>query len=56
MSALKEDKSIALTSTPGSSASGGLDIPESKDGFFGYTEEKNLQQVFGIAEIQTIPL
>jgi len=43
-----EDKSIAPSPTPGSSTSGGLDIPEAKDGFFGYTEEKSLQQVFGI--------
>ena len=28
-----------------SSHSGGLLIPESKDGFFGYSEEKSLQQV-----------
>jgi len=28
-----------------SSHSGGLHIPESKDGFFGYSEEKSLQQV-----------
>ncbi|PPQ82299.1 hypothetical protein CVT26_013962 [Gymnopilus dilepis] len=28
-----------------SSAAGGLLIPESKDGFFGYTEEKSLQQI-----------
>ena len=27
------------------STSGGLHIPESKDGFFGYSEEKSLQQV-----------
>jgi AMP deaminase len=27
------------------SHSGGLHIPESKDGFFGYSEEKSLQQV-----------
>ena len=26
----------------------GLVIPEAKDGFFGYTEEKSLQQVFKI--------
>ena len=47
MSALKEDKSAAQTPTP-SSSSGGLDIPEAMDGFFGYSEEKSLKQVFGI--------
>ena len=45
MSALKEDKSVNSSPTPGSA---GLHIPEAKDGFFGYTEEKSLQQVFGI--------
>ncbi|KAF8158002.1 hypothetical protein B0H34DRAFT_657112 [Crassisporium funariophilum] len=31
--------------SPSPSASGGLHIPESKDGFFGYSEEKTLQQI-----------
>ena len=31
------------------SHSGGLHIPESKDGFFGYSEEKSLQQVIELA-------
>ena len=47
MSAQKEDKTIVQSPTPGSS-SGGLDIPEAMDGFFGYSEEKSLKQVFGI--------
>lgn len=47
MSALKDDKPVVQSPTPGSS-SGGLDIPEAMDGFFGYTEEKSLKQVFGI--------
>jgi AMP deaminase len=47
MTALNEDKSAVQTPTSGSS-SGGLDIPESMDGFFGYSEEKSLKQVFGI--------
>ena len=47
MSAQKADKSAAQTPTPGSS-SGGVDIPEAMDGFFGYSEEKSLKQVFGI--------
>lgn len=45
MSAPKEDKSNMSSPNPGSA---GLHIPEAKDGFFGYTEEKSLQQVFGI--------
>ena len=47
MSTQKEDKSAVQTPTSVSSSSG-LDIPEAVDGFFGYTEEKNLKQVFGI--------
>ena len=47
MSALKEDKSVVQTPVSGSS-SAGLDIPEAMDGFFGYSEEKSLKQVFGI--------
>ncbi|KAF8799362.1 AMP deaminase [Phlegmacium glaucopus] len=42
---MSEDKSGVPSPTPASSASGGLDIPEAKDGFFGYTEEKSLQQI-----------
>jgi AMP deaminase len=34
--------SSASGSTPGSA---GLDIPEARDGYFGYTEEKSLQQI-----------
>jgi hypothetical protein len=44
MSASKEDKSTSQTPT----SSTGLHIPEAMDGFFGYTEEKSLKQVFGI--------
>ena len=44
---MSEEKSAVSGPTAGFSPSG-LDIPESKDGFFGYTEEKSLQQVFGI--------
>ena len=47
MSELKEDKSVTQTPTPSSSSSV-LDIPEAMDGFFGYTEEKSLKQVFRI--------
>jgi hypothetical protein len=43
METLRKSKSLASSPTPGSA---GLDIPEAKDGFFGYTEEKCLQQVF----------
>ena len=48
MSALKEDKLVAPSPTSNSSTPGGLDIPEARDGFFGYTEEKSLKQVFEI--------
>jgi hypothetical protein len=47
MSTEGEDKSAVQTPTPGSS-SAGLHIPDAMDGFFGYTEEKSLKQVFGI--------
>ena len=50
MSELKEesgDKTVVQTPTSGS-PSAGLDIPDAMDGFFGYTEEKSLKQVFGI--------
>ena len=45
MSALKEDKSAVQTPNSVSSSSG-LDIPEAMDGFFGYSEEKSLKQVW----------
>ena len=48
MSALKENKSDVPSPTSSTSVSGGLHIPEAKDGFFGYTEEKSLKQVFEI--------
>jgi hypothetical protein len=48
MSELKEDQIVVQTPTSGSSSSAGLDIPDAMDGFFGYTEEKSLKQVFGI--------
>ncbi|KAF5317567.1 hypothetical protein D9619_013212 [Psilocybe cf. subviscida] len=37
--------SVTADSTPTITGPGGLHIPESKDGYFGYTEEKSLQQI-----------
>lgn len=40
-----EAPSPTIGTPMGSSISGILHIPESKDGFFGYSEEKSLQHV-----------
>ncbi|PPQ68832.1 hypothetical protein CVT25_008880 [Psilocybe cyanescens] len=42
---LPEASSLANTPPMGSSVSGILRIPESKDGYFGYSEEKSLQHI-----------
>lgn len=42
------DQDSSVATTPGQSetpANGGLHIPESKDGYFGYGEERSLQQI-----------